>query len=138
MSGAKQGRDARSPCNAPSPTGPPPKGAVTTLNLGRHHKALRDLDAVLTLDPGHAGVLRSRGTALSCLGRHGEALTNLDRSLALEPDNPETLTARAIAHVSLERYEDAVGDYSAVIARVPGNLQLRFDRGIAPDAPRRG
>ena len=53
--------------------------------MGEFQEALRDFDAVLSLDPDSADALRGRGVALGNLGRSEEAIEDFDRSLEPGP-----------------------------------------------------
>jgi tetratricopeptide (TPR) repeat protein len=84
----------------------------------RHAQALREVDLLLAVEPGHAAFLNLKANVLGPLGRHEEALRLFEQLLARNPGQADL--ELSIAHVlrTLGRQSEAIEHYRAAsIAR---------------------
>jgi tetratricopeptide (TPR) repeat protein len=65
-------------------------------STGRHDDAIRDLDAVLVLQPRNAEAWANRGVLRVRQGKRDQALADMSEALAIEPRRAKTLFNRSV------------------------------------------
>lgn len=72
--------------------------------LGHHQESLRDVEAVLALEPRHFGALTTKGLNLEALGDIAGAVASFRRALSINPHLAALKEAvQALEHEELER-----------------------------------
>jgi tetratricopeptide (TPR) repeat protein/tRNA A-37 threonylcarbamoyl transferase component Bud32 len=124
--------------------------AVAKTNLLHKHfaEAEHEFTQALTLDPGNADALKSRGFCWLNLNMLEEAIADLARAHQLDPADPMTLKYRALAYATLRDFSKAINDYQTVARMMPeaGEIKQelasvyavrsheRFENGQFPEA----
>ena len=91
--------------------------------------ALKDIEAVLQLKPGHPAALNGR--AICMLSRNPkEALVDIERALEVEPQNPLFLTTRARALCGIKDHAGALRDFDRALETDPACFQAYLFRGM--------
>ena len=91
-------------------------------------EALAAFDRGLTLEPGHANLLKLRGDMLLLLGRFAEALAVYDQILSLRPATPVLLHGRGNALKGLGRHDEAVEAFARALSLSPEFFPAFYDR----------
>jgi serine/threonine protein kinase/Tfp pilus assembly protein PilF len=89
------------------------------------HKALRDFDQALAVNPRCLAALEDRAAVLSdVLGQTAEAVKALDRAIALYPEHGQARAGRGVLLARLGKHEEALRDARAAerLDAQPANL----------------
>lgn len=92
--------------------------------------ALRDLDAVLALQPDFAEALAARASILLRHKRLARALADLDRSLTLAPELAATWALRGHAHLAAGMLDEAAQDFGSALARARHLASAHYGMGL--------
>lgn len=92
---------------------------ASSLNRGKHEKALADFNRAIKLEPQEAGGYLGRGNTLNIMSRYREALADYDKAISLDPDLANAYANRAIAYSHLKEYEKAIADYEKCLQLDP-------------------
>ena len=88
-------------------------------NRKRDDEALRDIDAVIALDPENVHAFYLRGLTLMGFRRWRDAFDSLNRALQIAPRYDYALRMRARIYREFGQTEEAVRDYEAAILSSP-------------------
>jgi Flp pilus assembly protein TadD len=102
----------------------------TIAQQGRLEEALRVMEKVVSLAPGHAEAHYSLGLTLQRLARYHEAVSSYDRALRLNPRYTGAYHNRGIALFHLAHYKAAAESFAAVVALAPEHVDARYNMGI--------
>lgn len=102
--------------------------------MGRHDRAIDDLNQALRLDPNDAELYNSRAYTRAIAGVElHEALADVERALRARPEEANFLDTRGYLHYLLENYEPALADLEQAIDLTESakqrDLELRAQRG---------
>src|SRR5262249_20611769 len=78
--------------------------------LGAHERAIRELDAILAIDPNNLTALGGRGDAYLMLGKAEESIADTKRYLAIKPD--------ALRYANLATGEMMRRNYEAAVSAI--------------------
>jgi tetratricopeptide (TPR) repeat protein len=84
--------------------------AIAYMHLGRHQRAIDDINQSLKLKPGDPDNYYLRGFAYRALNQHQQAVEDLDKAIAMEPNFAGSYSARAFAHKALGNTTQAKSD----------------------------
>jgi tetratricopeptide (TPR) repeat protein len=87
--------------------------------LGKHNRALADLNAALDLDPHDCHALSARATANIRRGENLAALADFDAAIAVSPDDADLHANRAAVHVLLGKLDPALADLETALRLNP-------------------
>ena len=92
-------------------------------------RAISDLNAVLSIDPGRPGVHLLRGIVYGYMGRYESAIADLSEAISLNPDDAMARYYRGLAYGELDILDLAIGDLNEVIRLTPDNFDAFRARG---------
>lgn len=95
--------------------------------LGKHWRAVRDLDQAVERCPESFQAYYFRGLAKEDMGRMEEALADYDEAIRLDPEITDPRMRRGVLHLKAGRMEEALADFSATVG--PGDGE---DGGVLP------
>ncbi len=98
------------------------------VRMGRHERAIADLDRSIVLDPGRASAYLNRGAAYNALGQHERAITDLDEAIRRDPANAKSYTNRGLARLAIGQAEAAIADLSEAIRIDPKDATAHYQR----------
>lgn len=98
---------------------------------GDHAAALRLVDRLMSLMPGHAGLAYNRALVLKALGRRPEARAGLASALALDPDHGKARFEAAALDLEDGDHARAAEGFAAVLAADPSDDDARLNLGNA-------
>jgi tetratricopeptide (TPR) repeat protein/mono/diheme cytochrome c family protein len=99
-------------------------GSVLLLR-GRPDEALREFEAALAVDPGHATVRNSHATVLESQGRYAEAAAEFREVLRIDPDAPDARYNLANCLAAQGEFEEAVEHFRLVAWSHPDDAAAR-------------
>jgi Flp pilus assembly protein TadD len=106
------------------------KLAALLLDKQEPEEALRVCDLGLKTCEAHAGIVGSRGLALSSLGRYEEALEGLQRAEALLPRDATTALGIGTVLIALGRVVEARSYMERAASLDPNSAEARFGLGL--------
>jgi tetratricopeptide (TPR) repeat protein len=86
-------------------------------HLGRFHRAIRDYDEAIQLNPQHTMALNNRADAWLRLGEPAQGLPDIDRALSISPRHPLFNTTRGELAQSIGDREGAIRNYETAMAQ---------------------
>ena len=70
------------------------KEAIQNINQKKYHKALKNLDQILEINPNNPTALCNKGVVLSKLGKHEKALRSYDLAINYDPNFEKAIVNR--------------------------------------------
>ena len=97
--------------------------------LTNFHKAIKNYDKAIELDPQYANAYNNRGVAKKNLGDYAGAIADYDKAIELDPKFAMAYNNRGIAKDDLKDYAGAIADYDKAIELDTKNMNTYYNRG---------
>jgi tetratricopeptide (TPR) repeat protein len=98
---------------------------VSALQAGDLARAEQAFQAVLKLQPGHAGALGNLGVVYSRMGRPVDAVRVYARALRVNPKDVALLVNLGLAHLKLDQHGQAAEAFKRALALDPANVRVQ-------------
>jgi tetratricopeptide (TPR) repeat protein len=100
--------------------------AIAYMHLGRHPRAIDDINAAMKLKSGDADMYYLRGFAYRVIGDHRQAISDSNQAVGLDPSFAAAYANRAFAHKALGNDSQARNDAQRALALDPKVKVPRF------------
>ncbi|MDY6128881.1 MAG: tetratricopeptide repeat protein, partial [Elusimicrobiaceae bacterium] len=101
--------------------------------LTNFHKAIKNYDKAIELDPQYADAYNDRGNAKNDLKDYAGAIADYDKAIELDPKFAMAYNNRGVAKYNLKDYVGAMADYDKTIELDPQYAYAYNNRGVAKD-----
>lgn len=97
---------------------------------GQNHRAIRDYDHAIAINPNDADAFNDRGTSHRAMGQYDLAIHDYDEAIKLTPQNAMALNNRCLAKALAGQLEQGLADCDESLRLRPDNANTLASRGL--------